>query len=161
MAKQKNPNIGFIKCLEGCDHVAAVRKDQGGKLYTDCPHCGKLPAGNKPRQERIMAGATVWGEQGQPPGSCPRWIAENWPRSKMYHIHHREAAFLPIGGSENKNGSENLTSTEKPQAKPQATRKPAQGITPPPAPPAPKETPQASPVVEPEPAEAVGFDFME
>lgn len=76
MAKQVNPNIGMINC-SACQSLAPVRKNRAGKLYFDCPECGRITPNLPAGQERILDKATIWGENGTPPAHAPKWITGN------------------------------------------------------------------------------------
>jgi len=86
MAKgQKNANIGMVECgYMGCTEIAAVRRNNSGRLYTFCLSCGQLEPRNlsgadaEGGQSRILERAQIWGEDGQAPPAAPWWIAENW-----------------------------------------------------------------------------------
>jgi hypothetical protein len=148
MAKQKNPNIGMVECLEGCGNIAAVRQDRNRKFYTDCPNCGRLPAGHAPRQEKILNTATIWGDAGTPPPACPVWIAESWPWGRALSD---RAGLAPQGGGESLTTSPEVAPVKK-----------SPGIKPPPAPPKPKAAPEATPEATPEAApEPSGFSFLD
>jgi len=41
MSKQRNPEIGRVKCMNGeCHKDSSARRDQGGRLYYVCDDCG-------------------------------------------------------------------------------------------------------------------------
>jgi len=78
----KNPNIGTVVCgWRGCELLAAVRRNAGGKLYTDCIEHGAQVGMLAPNQDALLAEADIWGQDGAPPGT-PRWIAEQWPTAR-------------------------------------------------------------------------------
>lgn len=77
MSKQKNPNIGMVRCAH-CGKMAAVRreKDGTGKFYYDCLGCGRVKPNMPAGQQWIMDNAEIW-NQGQPPANAPDWIVGN------------------------------------------------------------------------------------
>lgn len=77
MSKQKNINIGHVKCFS-CGDLAAVRKNVNGALYYDCLECGRNPLNHAGGQRRIQEQAVIWGANGAP-AEIPRWIREQWP----------------------------------------------------------------------------------
>jgi len=135
-----------------CETVAAVRRNNGGKLYYDCPECGRINPLNPGGQNRILERATIWGEQGTPPPECPKWIAGNWSFSRRRD---NPAAFNPIGGQVAE--ASKSAPKETPEPPPKAPRR----ITPPPPAPTPKEPPENTPEETTEPAEPKGFDFLD
>ena len=75
-----NPSIGTCPCpMKDCDETTAVKQfkhtattDQGrryaGKLYLDCPACGRIGSDAKPRmQEWILNNGKIEGRSAPPP----------------------------------------------------------------------------------------------
>lgn len=157
MAKQKNDNIGMVVCgFQGCNETAAVRRNRAGKLYFDCPCCGRMTPNLEQGQKALESKATLWGD-GKPPANCPRWIAENKTVNAVWRDPGLKA---PL------NGESPVKQGEPPQQseKPVTTRpRPSLPKAPPPPPPKPREAEAAVKQDQaPQPAKkGGGFGFLE
>jgi len=97
MAKEPNPNIGFVHCIiKSCDDIGALRIDKGGVYYYDCPNCGRIKPNYEAGQDIVLDNAVMYGDK-MPPPETPTWIAEQWPMQKLWRY---PKGREPLGGGE-------------------------------------------------------------